>query len=177
MSLFTRWAPWIMLAIWSSWASAAQGLLAHPGRLHLWAPDLGLVLLIACAGRFESRDVPLAAIVVGLSRAAFSIEPPAALLFGLIAAGTIVVGVRSVAEVNGPLMRTAIAFVASWIFAAWLLFVHFVRVERADGAEPYSLTFLFSMWRGALVTALLALTLGPLLAYLPGLTRLRRRRW
>jgi len=175
--VLARWIPWIMLCVWSAWISAGQGLLAHPARLDLWAPDLGLLLLLACAGRFESRDVPKAALIVGLSRAAFSVEPPSALLVGLLGAGAVVVGVRSVAEVNGPLMRSVLAFLCSWVFAAWLVLVHIVRVERAGGEAPLALGFVLSLWRGALVTALAALVLGPALAYLPGLSRLRRRRW
>lgn len=175
--MLERWTPWIMLAVWSSWLAAVQGLLASPDRLDLWVPDLSLLLLVACAGRFESRDVPKAALVIGLGRIAFSVEPPAALLVGLLVAGTIVVAVRTVAEVNGPLMRTALTALCTFGFGAWLVIVHVVRTERAGGGTPIPLGFALSLWRGALATALLGFFVGPLLAYLPGLTRLRRRRW
>ena len=173
--MFARWTPWIMLAVWSSWVTAGQGLLATS--MDLWVPDLSLLMLLACAGRFESGDVPKAAVVIGLSRAAFSIEPAPALMVGLLASGTVVVGIRSVAEVNGPLMRTVLAAACSWLFAAWLVVVHIVRVERGGGSAPFELSFALTLWRGALTTAVAALVVGPPLAYLPGLTRLRRRRW
>jgi len=175
--MLERWTPWIMLTIWSSWAAAFQGLLADPGRMALWVPDLSLLLFLACAARFESGDVTKAALVIAFGRIAFSVEPPAALLVGFLAISVLVLGVRSVAQVGGPFVRVSLAVVCSWCLGAWLVFVHVVRVQRLGGGAPVELGFALDLWRGALTTGVVAILIGPTLAYLPGLTGLRRRPW
>ncbi|MFT5051307.1 MAG: hypothetical protein ACI8QZ_002718 [Chlamydiales bacterium] len=175
--MLARLTPWVMLIIWSSWAAAAQGLLAQPDRMALWVPDLSLLLLLACAARFDSGDVPKAALVIALGRVAFSVEPPAALLVAFLATSVLVLGVRSVAQVNGAFVRVSLAVVCSWSLGAWLVFVHVVRVQRMGGDAPLSLAFALDLWRGALTTGVAAVLVGPTLAYLPGLTNLRRRQW
>lgn len=169
-----RWISWLMLGVWSSWIVAAQGILVAQTPLAAWLPDGGLVLLIACAGRFQKQDVPGAALLLALSRVAYTIEPPTAIFAAFLCTALLVNAMRSALEVNGALLRTVVAGLAGWLFPAWLLVVRHVR----DGGEPVALlSEVLGLWRIALSTALFALAFGPVFAHLPGLTPLRTRRW
>ncbi len=169
-----RWVSWLMLGVWSSWIVAAQGILVAQTPLSAWLPDAGLVLLIACAGRFHKQDVPGAALLLALSRVAYTIEPPAAIFAAFILAALLVHAIRAALEVNGALLRTAVAGLAGWLFPAWLLVVRHAR----DGGETGALlSEILGLWRMAFSTAVFALAFGPVLAHLPGLTPLRTRRW
>jgi hypothetical protein len=167
---------WIMLAVWASWTAAAQGLAVAQTPLGSWVPDAGLVLLLACAGRFDSRDVPLAALVVGVARVAYTVEPPSAVLAGFLALAFLLRAGATVAEVDGVLARPVISGLFAWAFCGWLIFVNRVRdlgmVELFDFMPD-----VLAQWPVALSTALFALFLSPTLAHLPGLSPLRRRRW
>jgi hypothetical protein len=168
-----RFVSWLMLAVWGSWIIAFQGILVAQTSLAAWLPDAGLVLLIACAGRFQKQDVPRAALLLALSRVAYSIEPPAAIFAAFLGTALLVHGIRSALEVNGPLLRTVVGGLAGWLFPAWLLIVQHAR----DGGEVALLPEILGLWRVAFTTALLALIFGPVFAHLPGLTPLRTRRW
>lgn len=169
-----RWQSWLMLGVWGSWIVAAQGILVAQTSLAAWLPDAGLVLLVACAGRFHKRDVPGAALLLALSRVAYTIEPPTAVFAAFLFTAILVHAIRSALEVNGPLLRTVVGACAGWLFPAWLLVVRHAR----DGGETAALVSeILGLWRIAFTTALFALALGPLLAHLPGLTPLRTRRW
>ncbi len=171
-----RWLAWAMLAIWSSWIAALQGLLVARSGLGAWVPDAGLVLVLACAARFDRRDAPLVALVAALGRLAFTIEPAPAVLAGFLVAGLLARAVASVAEVEGPLVRTVLAGLAGWGFAAWLELVHHVR----DGGGEDLLIALPSAlraWPVGASSALFAFLCASALARLPGLTPLRKPRW
>jgi hypothetical protein len=168
--------PWILLAVWSAWLHAVQGLWAASSP---WAPDLGAVLLIALAARVQARDLPLVGLAIAVGRLAVSVDPPAAVLAGVLGVTALVRGLRSAVEVGGPLPRTLLAGAATLLIAAWLSFVHdFHAAREAAFAAPgvSGLSSVSLSWRAALTAAGVSLALGPALARLPGLTPLRRRR-
>lgn len=172
-----RVLPWFMLVVWASWLTAAQGVLAAPARLGSWCPDLGLLLLISCVGRFHAADVPKATAVVAIARIAYSVEPPAAILAGFIAVAFVVRGLRGIAELGQVAIRFSVAGLLTWGFSAWLVLVHAARNTLAESSAASPGTLAFESWRGALATALTALFVGPGLELLPGLSPLRKRRW
>ncbi len=170
----TRWVSWLMLGVWSSWIIAFQGILVAQTSFSAWLPDAGLVLLIACAGRFQKQDVPRAALLLALARVAYSIEPPVAIFAAFLVTAIFVHAIRSALEVNGAILRTVIGGLAGWLFPAWLLIVQQAR----DGGESLELLpRILGLWRMAFSTAVFALAFGPILGHLPGLTPLRTRRW
>ena len=171
-----RVLAWVMLAIWASWTAALQGLVVAQTQLGAWVPDAGLVLLLACAARFDPRDIPKAALVAGIARVAYTVEPPPAVLAGFLALAFLLQATATVAEVEGAIVRPVVCGLFAWAFSAWLLFVGRVR----DHSSAELLDFLplaLAQWPLALSTGLFALLLAPTLAHLPGLSPLRRRRW
>ena len=171
-----RWLAWAMLAIWSSWIAALQGLLVARTSLGAWVPDAGLVLVLACAARFDRRDAPRVALIAAVGRLAFTIEPAPAVLAGFLLAGLVVRAVATVAEVEGPIVRTVLAGLAGWAFAAWLELVHHVRDGGGEdflGVLPEALR----SWPVGLSSAIFALAFAGALARLPGLSPLRKPRW
>lgn len=171
-----RGVAWILLAVWASWLSAAQGVVVAKSWLGAWTPDLGLLLVLACAARFEPKDVPVAAVLVAVARCAHTVEPPAAVLAGMGAVTLVVLSVRRVAEVGRPLVRTAIAGGAALGLALWLALVHALR-----SGEPSPQAALAAALPAALATACSSALFGylftPSLALLPGLSALRRQPW
>ena len=161
---------WIMIALWSTWLHALQGLWSAASP---WAPDLGMALLVALAGRVR-RDLLLnAALSIALGRIAVSIDPPAAVLAGYLVSMALLGGLRTVVVIREGLARGVLAGAASALLSEWLVLVH---EARAGGAltwfapeiDPPSV-------RLASATALSTLILGPLLARLPGMSLLTRR--
>lgn len=177
----SRWIPWLMFAVWASWLTALQGVLASRTSLGPWTPDLGLALLVVCVGRFEAADVPKVALLVAAARIAHSVEPPAGVAAGVLFATFVVAATRTVAEVGGASLRSLLAGLLAWSFAGWLVLVHAVRAAYDASGDPAAFAAGLepgvSVWRVGFSTALAALTLGPLLLVLPGLSPLRRRRW
>ena len=168
-----RWISWLRLAVWSSWLAALHAWLVTAAASPRWVPDVGVVLLVACATRFSARDVPKAALVVALARVAYSVEPPSALLAGFLAAALLVRAARSALELGGALARSLVAGGVAWTLATWLVFVHASRAPSLGlGPAPP-----IDRLTPALASALLALIAGPLLARLPGLSPLAGRRW
>ncbi len=168
--------PWILLAVWSAWLHAAQGIWAGASP---WAPDLGMVLLVALATRVQARDLPTTALAVALGRLALSVDPPAAVLAGVLGVAALVGGLRTAIEVGGPLPRALLAAAATVLLAAWLGFVHDLHAARQAVLVMPGLSALGGEavgWRAALSSASVSLFLGPALACLPGLTPLKRRR-
>lgn len=163
---------WALFTIWATWCFALQGALAHGGA---WMPDLGMVLALSLLAHLEPGDAPVAALLASLARAAVGVEPPVPLVAGFLLVFALALGVRSVVELSNPLWRALCAGALVFAFQAWLALVHEVRLGTAgiDGAgfDP------FAPLPAASTSALLALLAGPLLARLPGLTPLRRRRW
>lgn len=158
-----------MLLVWAAWLSGFQAVLVTS--YGSWVPDVSLILLLALCAELDSRDVPFLCGVLAFARLTFTVEPVEATVCGLFVVGAAALGVRSVAEAGGPLVRTLWGGLAVLGYSSWLLFVHETRMGASLGLD----------WRIAVPTAvssaLLALLLGPLLSRLPGLTPLRRVRW
>ncbi len=177
--------PWILLAIWSAWIGALQGWLGSRAALAPWVPDAVLVLLLSLCARLDRKDLPKAALVVGLARSAVSIEPAASLLAGVLGVVLVVRVLSSVLEIGDPPARTVLAFLGALLLARWQALVLERDVLAAAGLAAPSLAETWRdavgalgprAWSRAAATALCALMLGPALAHLPGLTPLRRRR-
>jgi hypothetical protein len=164
---------WILLALWSTWLHALQGLWAASSP---WAPDLGVVLLVVLIGRVP-RDLMLgAALSIALGRIAVSIDPPAAVLAGYLVPLALLGGLRSVVVIREGLARAVLAGVASALLAEWLAVVHEARAGGALALTWFEPDLAPPSLRMALATAGVALILGPALARLPGMTLLTRRR-
>lgn len=165
----SRGLAWAMLLIWASWLTGFQAVLAT--KFGLWVPDISMVLLLALCAELDSRDVPFLCGVLAFTRLAFTVEPVEATICGLFVVGAAALGVRSVAEAGGPLVRSLWGGLAVLGYSSWLLAVHETRMGESLGLD----------WRIAVPTAIssacLALLLGPALSRLPGLTPLRRVRW
>ena len=165
----SRGLAWTMLLIWASWMSGFQAVLATS--YGVWVPDLSLVLLLALCAELDSRDVPFLCGILAFARLTFTVEPVEATLCGLFVLGAAALGIRSVAEAAGPLVRTLWGGLAVLGYSSWLLLVHETRMGVGLDLD----------WRigvpTAISSALLALLMGPALSRLPGLTPLRRVRW
>lgn len=166
---------WLMLAVWASWLSAAQGLAVARSPLGPWTPDLGLLLLVACAGRLHPRDVPLATVLVALGRVAHTVVPPCAVLAAFLALSLVCQWVRRLAEIGGPLLRTALPGVGALLVGLWFALVHGLRTS-ADAGDALAAS-VGPVLATAFSTALFGLVLLGALVRLPGLTPLRERRW
>ncbi|MCP3916767.1 MAG: hypothetical protein GY711_14520 [bacterium] len=177
-----RWISWLMLAVWASWLTAAQSVLVAKTFLGAWVPDVGLLFVVVCASRFETRDVPRAALLLGVVRSAYTVESPAAVLAGFLAASLVVHGVRTYADVAGPLARAALAASLVVLFDAWLVVAESLRggADAGRGASGVGAALLGaspSFAAGAIATAIVGIAFGGALTHLPGLTPLRRPRW
>jgi len=167
----TPW-PWVVLAVWSTWLQALVGRLGSLEPVQGFAPDLGLVLLLVLEPRLVKRDAYLAAILLGLTRAAFSADPASAILVGTLAAVAVSRTLRAFIEVDGVLVRTLLAGGLALVHGAFLAAVHFARLDPALGlgfAIPGA-----AVLRAALATALAASIAAPALGRLPGLRPLFR---
>lgn len=165
----SRTIAWFMLLVWATWIAAGQAVLATT--FGSWIPDLSMLLLLALCAELDSRDVPLLCGALALARLSFSVEPIEATLCGLFTIGAAALGVRSVAETQGPLVRTLWSGVAVLGYSSWLIVVHQARSGAGLGLS----------WQVALPTAFssagFALLFGPLFVRLPGLTPLKKVRW
>lgn len=179
------WVTWFLLAVWSTWLSALQGLALQQPAFASWVPDAGLVLLLALCARLEARDLPRVALAVALGRIAVSVEPPTAVLAACLGTALVVAGLRSVVELGDPFARTLLAFLVALAVARWHATVLSGRVLADAGLYAESLRASWDAVRGPLpphaltraaATAGLALVFASALAHLPGLTPLRRRR-
>ena len=174
--------PWLLLVLWSAWAQAAQGLFGSDGA---WMPDLGVVLLLSLAARLSTEHLFMVALAVTLGRVAVSVEPPTAVLAGMLALTAVARGLRSVLEVDGALPRGLLAGAGAWVLALWLSHVHQTHVfaEASLQASRFSTVWAeyeplsaASGWRMPLATAVTALIFGRVFARLPGLGPLHRRK-
>jgi hypothetical protein len=163
---------WALFALWATWCCALQGALGHGAA---WMPDLGLVFALSLLAHLEAADAPVAALLATLARASVGVEPPVPVLAGFLLVFALALAVRSVVELSNPVWRAANAAGLVLAFQGWLALVHEVRL-RADGVDGAGFDPLAPL-PAALTSGLLALAAGPLLARLPGLTPLRRRRW
>jgi len=168
--------PWILLTLWAVWIYAFQAYFAAAS-WSAWVPDVGLVLMLSLAARLPSTDVPLVGVCIGVAGAAVSIDPSAGVLAAALGAVAIARGVRSVIEIKSPPVAGLLAFVVSLCVQFWLAWVHTTRIALELGASaPASDGLWAQAWPSALTTALVAMSCGGVLAHLPGLTPLRRRR-
>ncbi len=172
------WVAWVLLAVWSAWLHALQGVLGHVAT-GAWTPDLGLCLFVALAPRVAAADLPRAALLLALTRATFSVDPPVAIGAAYLAAGLATGSLRTVLDLRSAPFRTALALVLSVALSAWLGLAHDVRVADALQFAGQSAAWGGrGAWSVALATGAAALVLAPLLARLPGLSPLlQRREW
>ena len=181
----TTWLAWLLLGVWTAWIYALQGLCVARLDSSAWVPDLGLVLLLGLAARLSHEDLPKAAIVIAIARCAVSIDAPVAVFAACLGAAALARALREVFEIGGALPRTLLGGASAWLVTGWLTLVHGLRDARlalhTAGTPPDigELSRAFATaWPPALSTALAALLLGPLLAQLPGLTPLaKKRQW
>lgn len=171
-----RLLAWCLLGAWTVWAVALQSLLAASGQpILFWVPQMGPVIFLALASRLETRDLPVAAFIVALARAACGLEPPAAILFGLLVLAGFVRVLRGVLVLDGPVTRAVLAGMAALALALWLDVVHHMRLGFAPDPGPAAWPW-GALFRTALATAAAALLLAPAIRRLPGLSPLWDRR-
>ena len=172
-----RLVGWGLFTVWSVWSFALQGALGGGGSAGRWTPDLGLVLALSLLARLDARDAPWLVLCVALARATLGIEPPIVLLAGVGLVVALALTARSVVELASPLWRAVVATALVFVFDAWLILVHHVRAGTFAAGEGAATLDLFAAWPVALSSGAFAFAAGALLAYLPGLTPLRSRRW
>lgn len=165
-------SAWLCLVVWGAWLFALQGVVAASGSLRAWTPDLGLVLLLALVVRLRSSRALWAAAWVALVRAAFSADPPLAILCGYLGFVGACRLVRAGVELERPLVRGLVAFGGASL-CAWLWTS--ARAQELAAGGPGAPLARFA-WTSALATGLVALALGRAPGRLPGLSGLARRR-
>ncbi|MDA1264059.1 MAG: hypothetical protein O2816_03145 [Planctomycetota bacterium] len=166
---------WLMLAVWASWLSAAQAVVVTGTPLGPWTPDLSFLLLVACAGGLHKKDVPLATLLVALGRLPYTVQSPAAVLAGFLAASVLCQYTRRVAELGTPLLRASLAGGGALVLGLWFAFVHAARTGE-DAGTALSVAFGPAI-ATSITTAGLGLVAFGLFVNLPGLAPLRDRRW
>jgi hypothetical protein len=165
---------WLFLAVWAAWLSALSGHLAQFGWLGRWAPDLGLSLFVALSARAQVSDIAKFAICFGLARASVSIDAPAAVLAAALGLGAALRLARTGVQVDHAVIAAALAFLLCIAQDAWLEFVHL----RTRGVEIAGLGSIEYAWRAGLSSAIVTALFGGVLANLPGLRSLiRRKTW
>jgi len=169
-----RLLAWALFAVWCSWCFALQARAAASLSATPLLPDLGLVLALSVLARLEERDLPILALIVALSRSAFSSEPAVALLAGTLGVALLAMAVRSVVELTGPLWRAVTTGALVAAFDLWLVGAGAPRAIDAGAGPSVGLGSLVAV---GISSGLLALFAGPALAHLPGLSPLRSRRW
>lgn len=163
---------WLLLAVWSTWLAALSGhwtQFAWSGR---YSPDLWVALFAVLAARVPPSDIAKVAVCLGLARVAVSIDPPAVSLAGALALGALLRGARSAVQLDHPVIVGGTAFVAVVGFSAWSELAHqATRAAAVAGIADPPLA-----WRGGIVTALVAATVGGVLVRLPGIAQIARRK-
>lgn len=176
--------PWVLLALWTAWISAAQGLALEVTALAPWVPDASLVLLLGLAAQLERRDLPLLALVVAAGRVSVSVAPPTAILAACLLLVLLVRALRTVIELRDVASRCLLAGLGTLAVERWHALVVARRALAAPGLGSDSLAAMWDLqlgawppgaWTRALATLVFALIFGPGLMHLPGLTPLRRR--
>jgi hypothetical protein len=166
---FVAWALFFLIALW---LCALQGLLAAPGALGAWTPDLGLVLLLTWAGRLGRGRVEVGALMVAGARASLGADPPVALAAAYLGAALLVSFLRTGLEIDRPVLRVLSAGTLAWLVAHFLVASSTAALAASgSGAEAIDAR----LWPAAASTALAGLVLAPLLRQLPGPARRTRR--
>jgi hypothetical protein len=164
-------STWVLLALWSTWLHALQGTW---WRESAWAPDLGVALFVVLAGRVPRDSLLATGVALALGRIAVTVEPPAAVLAGLLALQGLLAALRSVVVIRGAAARALLAGLSAALLAEWLALVHAARASA--GSSWFTPELDPPSARIALATAAAALILGPLFAWLPGMTPLVRKK-
>lgn len=166
---FFAWGLFFLVALW---LCAVQGLLAAPSALGAWTPDLGLVLLLAWAGRLGPGRVEVGALMVAGARASLGADPPIALAAAYLGAALIVGILRAGLEIDRPALRVLSAGALAWLVAHFLVASSSAALAASgSGAEGIDTR----LWPAAASTALAGLVLSPLLKRLPGPAKRARR--
>jgi hypothetical protein len=160
---------WFLIAVWSLWASALEARLA--ATFGPFTPALGLMLALGLGARLGTAKFLGLALVGALGRAALSTEPFVAILAAFLGALLVLRALRSVLDVSSLWVLAVATAVAVFGAQGWSELVRESRlvhgVALADGA----------IWRAlasAFASALGMLLVGPAIAYLPGVTPLKR---
>lgn len=170
----TPYFAWIFLAVWATWLCAFTGYLTQFAGMPRWAPQLELALFVAVAARIPVQDIGRLALVVGLARVAVSIDSSAAVLAAALSFGILMRVARSAFQLESPVIAGGLAGLLCVLQAAWLQIVH-LHTQGALAAGSLSVSL---SWRAALSTALVTALLGGVLAHLPGMGQLiRRKTW
>ncbi len=165
---------WLFLAVWAAWLFAFSGYLAQFGWPGRWAPDLGLVLFVALAARLPVSDIAKLALCMGLARASVSIDSPAAVLAAALSLGAVLRVGRAGIQVENPAIGAGLAFLLCIAQSAWLEVVQ----QRTRQVPIANWNDIELAWRAGISTALATALLGGVLANLPGLGSLiRRKTW
>jgi hypothetical protein len=173
---------WCGVALWATWANALSEELAAR-LLGVWAPDLGIVLLVVFAARVRTSYLPWLAPVLALARCASSIEPLFAELAACLGAVGAMRALRAGLDLTPRLALAAAtgALAAGW--TVWLAWIAQLRVDEHFQRAALDAPATLAGWRaalefapGALSSALAALLLAPLVRRLPGLSVLEGRR-
>ena len=165
---------WLFLSVWAAWLCALSGFLVQFGWPGPWAPDLCTAFFVALAARAPVSDIAKIAVCLGLARASVSIDTPAAVLAAALAVGGVLRIARSAVQMENLVIASALAFVLCVSQAAWLELVHL----RTHAVLVASWSDVEIAWRSGISTALSTALLGGVLANLPGLgSILRRKTW
>lgn len=160
---------WFLLTVWVLWATALEARLADP--LGAFAPALGPMLVLGLAARLSTGQGHGLVLVGTLGRAALSTEPVVAVAALFLGQLLFLRAVRAVLDVSSPHVLAVAVGIAIFGGEAWSQLVRESRlvhgIALADGALPAALA------TGA-ASAVAMLLVGPAIAYLPGVTPLRR---
>jgi hypothetical protein len=167
-----RVIAYTLLAVWTGVATVLQAFAVEGLGLGAWTPDLPLFLLVAALAQLHRSDAVRVAIVAGLARATFTVEPPFGVLAGMLAVGLVADGVRRIAELSRPSTRALLVGTSAFLFGLWLVLVDAVR---AGDVAVVMLRGAVSLVPTALTSALFALAAWPLARALPGLRSIERR--
>jgi len=166
----SRLAAWCLLVVWFAWIHALQERMSASETFGLATPDLGMVLFVGLLAAVRKDDVYLLAVLAAIGRKTFSIDPGLAILCGFLGLAWIASLLRHMVELSSPLWRALIAGAGACGLASWL---ELVRLARLGPDWPH----FESILPLAFTSALVALALGGLAGFLPGLGPLRREVW
>lgn len=163
---------WLLLALWTVWLFALQGVGGRIAFLGAWVPDFGLLVVLGLATRVPLGRLYASAFIVALARAAVSIDPFVAVFGCYFGAALLASSLRGLVDVDRASLRVPIAALAALGTGAWLALVRAVQEGPLPSAAE---TVPVAVMAGAVGTSLASLILGPVLLHLPGLRPLWSR--
>lgn len=170
MKSSSRLAAWLLVVVWFAWIHALQERMSVSDVFGLATPDLGMVLFVGLLAAVNKDDVFLLAVLAAIGRKSFSIDSSLAILCGFLSLAWMASILRHMVELESPLWRAVITAVGAFGLAFWLELVRFANVgstwPQLDAIAPLAFT-----------SGLVALAIGGLAIYLPGLSPLRKREW